>query len=72
MIVVVILIVRGTDAFFFVSNLLFVCVCCCCWLLAPDWKPTGMKTRRLVGTNKMNVMNEGHGVEYNFGRGSRY
>jgi hypothetical protein len=37
-----------------------------------SWKSAGMKSQKLVGVNKMNVMNEDHGQEFNFGRGSKY
>ena len=37
-----------------------------------SWKSTGMKSQKIIGVKKMNVMNEGHGQEFNFGRGSKY
>jgi len=45
---------------------------CCSNCGGASWKPTGMKSQRVVGTNKMSIMNAGHGIEFNFGRGSKY
>jgi minichromosome maintenance protein 10 len=44
---------------------------CCNNCGGSNWRPTGMKSQRLVKVNKMNVSKSGHGSgEFNFARGS--